>query len=105
VRWCKELVEQLTATHQEVADARAKVLADADAFERLRVEQDRLVGTVDELRDELEAIDQERDVTMRLSEEREEQARASQGNLAGKIHLLFPLDCRFLRRGVFDFPS
>jgi hypothetical protein len=100
VRWCKELVEQLTATHQEVADARAKVLADADAFERLRVEQDRLVGTV-----ELEAIDQERDVTMRLSEEREEQARASQGNLAGKIHLLFPLDCRFLRRGVFDFPS
>jgi hypothetical protein len=85
-----------------VADARAKELVDAEAFERLRGEQDLLVGTVKELRGELVAIDQESDAVVRLSEEL---AWAALWNLAGKILLLFPTDCRFLKRGVFDFPS
>jgi hypothetical protein len=74
-------------------------------FERLRGEWNQLVGTVDELRGKLEAIDQERDATLRLSEEWEEQARVAQGNLAGRILLLLLSDCQFHRRGVFDFPS
>jgi hypothetical protein len=60
---------------------------------------------VDELRGELEAINQERNAAVHLSEEREEQAWAAQGNLMGKILVLFPSDCRFLRCGVFDFSS
>jgi hypothetical protein len=59
LRWCEELVEQLTMAYQEVADAWAKAIVDIDAFEQLRGEWDRLVATVDELHGELEVIDQE----------------------------------------------
>jgi hypothetical protein len=64
-----------------------------------------LVGTVEELHGELEAINQERDATVRLFEEREEQVQVAEGNLAGKILLLLPSNYRFHRRRVFDFPS
>jgi hypothetical protein len=64
-----------------------------------------VVGTVDELCSKLEAIDRESDAAVRLSEEWDEHARAAQRNLAGNILLLFPSDCRFLRCGMFDFPS
>jgi hypothetical protein len=34
-----------------------------------------------------------------------QQVWTTQGNLAGKILLLFPLDCQFLGRDVFNFSS
>jgi hypothetical protein len=104
-RLCEELAKQLAAACQEVVDARAKALVDAEALERLRGEWDQLVGTMDELHGKLEVIDQERDAAVCLSKEQEEQARVTHGNLAGKILLLLPSDCRLHRRGVFDFPS
>jgi hypothetical protein len=67
VRWCSELAEQLAAAHYEASSARAKVLADAEAFERLRGERDQLVGTMDELHGKLDASDRERIATVRLS--------------------------------------
>jgi hypothetical protein len=64
-----------------------------------------LVGAVDELRGKLEAFDRERNAAMCLSEEREEQAWTTRVNLMSKIPLLFPLDCQFLDRGMFNFSS
>jgi hypothetical protein len=61
----------------------------------------KLVGAMDELRGKLKAADREHNTVVRLSEEREEQERAAQGNLVSKILLLFPSDCQFLGRGVF----
>jgi hypothetical protein len=81
------------------------VLVDAEAFERLRGERDQLVGTMDELHGKLEATDRERNTAVRLSEEREEWAQTTQGNLVGKILLQFPSDYQFLGHGMFDFPS
>jgi translation initiation factor 2B subunit (eIF-2B alpha/beta/delta family) len=71
----EELAEQLTAARQEVVDARAKAVTNAMAFERLQKERDQLVHTMEGLHGKLEATGQERDNVMRLSEEREEQAR------------------------------
>jgi hypothetical protein len=71
-------------------------------LEWLRGEQNQLVGAVDELRGELELAGHERDAAVRLSEEREKQVRATQGNLASKILLLFPLDRQFVSCGVFN---
>jgi hypothetical protein len=45
---------------------------DAAAFQLLHEEWDQLARSVDEFCGELEAADQERDATMRLSEEMEE---------------------------------
>jgi hypothetical protein len=60
---------------------------------------------MDELHGKLEAFDQDYYAAVRLSKEREELAWVAKGNLAGMILLLLPSDCRFHRRGVFDFPS
>lgn len=54
---------------------------DAAAFERMQEERNRLARTVDKLCGKLEAADQECDVVVRLSKEREEQARSAQGSL------------------------
>jgi hypothetical protein len=58
-----------------VVDARAKAVTDAMAFEWLQKERDQLVHTMEGLHGKLEATGQERDTVVRLSEEREEQAR------------------------------
>jgi hypothetical protein len=87
------LAEQLAAAHQEVVDARAKVVMDAMVLERLQEERDRLVRTMEGLCGELEATGQEHDATVHPSEEREEQARSAQRSLASKVLLLLPSVC------------
>jgi hypothetical protein len=62
-----------------------------------------LAHSMDELRNKLEAADQERDAAVRLSEEREEQAQSALGSLASKILLLFPSVCWIFRRDASDF--